>query len=136
LFALGHTVACVLSSDTPTLPTGILLTAATTLLAGDERRVVLGGCDDGGYYFLGMRVPYAGLFTDIAWSTSSVAETTRIRGATLGLDLVELPPWYDIDDAAALERLAREDDGYAAPWTRRALLTLGLDAFTASSCTA
>ncbi|HVY15637.1 MAG TPA: DUF2064 domain-containing protein [Rhodopila sp.] len=125
LFATGYAAACVLSSDTPTLPTGILVAAATTLLAGDDRRVVMGACDDGGYYLLGMRVPYAGLFSDIAWSTGAVAATTRVRAAALGLDLVELPAWYDVDDDAALQRLAREDDGYAAPWTRRALLALG-----------
>ena len=136
LFAAGHSAACVLSSDTPTLPTEILVTAATALLAGDERCVVMGACDDGGYYLLGMRLPHARLFADIAWSTSSVAATTRERAASLGLDLVELPPWYDIDDAAALERLVRENDGYAAPWTRRALPTLGLDTFASSSCPA
>jgi len=132
LFAAGHTAACVLSSDTPTLPTDILVSAATALLACDERRVVMGACDDGGYYLLGMRLPHARLFADIAWSSSSVAATTRTRAAVLGLDLVELPIWYDIDDAAALERLARVNDGYAAPWTRRALPTLGLDTLTPS----
>jgi uncharacterized protein len=136
LFAAGHTAACVLSSDTPTLPTDVLVTAATVLLAGDERRVVLGACDDGGYYLLGMRLPHAGLFADIAWSSSSVAATTRTRIAKLGLDFVELPLWYDIDDAEALERLVRENGGYAAPWTRRAITVLGLDTFTHSPCTA
>ena len=136
LFAAGHTAACVLSSDTPTLPTDILVSAATALLTGDERRVVMGACDDGGYYLLGMRRPQARLFADIAWSTSSVAATTRTRAAALGLDLVTLPLWYDIDDAAALERLVRDNDGYAAPWTRRALSTLALDRFTSSSCAA
>jgi rSAM/selenodomain-associated transferase 1 len=136
LFAAGHTAACVLSSDTPTLPTDILVSAATALLAGNERRVVMGACDDGGYYLLGMRLPHAGLFADISWSSSSVAATTRTRIAELGLNVVELPLWYDIDDAAALEQLVRENDGYAAPWTRRALRTLGLDTFTPSPCAA
>jgi hypothetical protein len=45
-----------------------------------------------------------------------------------------LPIWYDIDDAAALERLVRENDGYAAPCTRRVLPTLGLDMFAPSPC--
>jgi hypothetical protein len=135
MFAAGHTAACVLSSDTPTLPTEFLVTAATTLLVGDERRVVLGACDDGGYYLLGMRLPLARLFADIAWSTSSVAATTRARVAELDLDLVELPPWYDIDDAAALKRLVGESDGYDALWTRRAVRALGLEAFACSPCT-
>lgn len=136
MFAAGHIAACVLSSDTPTLPTEFLVTAVSALLAGNHRRVVLGACDDGGYYLLGMRVPHARLFADIAWSTRSVAATTRTRAAELGLDLVELPPWYDIDDAAALERLVRECAGYDAPWTRRTIQTLGLETFSRSQCIA
>jgi glycosyltransferase A (GT-A) superfamily protein (DUF2064 family) len=135
MLAAGHAAACVLSSDTPTLPTEFLIAAAEALLADDDRRVVLGACDDGGYYLLGMRLPYARLFADIVWSTSSVAATTRARAAELGLDLVELPPWYDIDDATALERLVRETDGSDAPWTRRAVQTLGLEAVGRSRCT-
>jgi hypothetical protein len=134
MFAMGHTAACVLSSDTPTLPTQFLVTAVRALLSGDDRRAVLGACDDGGYYLLGMRLPHARLFADIAWSTSSVAATTRGRAAELGLDLVELPPWYDIDDAAALEQLVRCSYGYDATWTRRAVQTLGLETFTCSPC--
>jgi rSAM/selenodomain-associated transferase 1 len=135
MFAAGHAAACVLSSDTPTLPTQFLVTAVKALLSGNHRRVVLGACDDGGYYLLGMRLPHARLFAEIAWSTNSVAATTRARAAELGLDLVELPPWYDIDDAAALERLVRESEGYDPQWTRRAVRTLGLEAFTCSPCT-
>jgi uncharacterized protein len=125
-FDQGHAAACVLSSDTPTLPRTFLVTAAQLLLRGDERRVVLGACDDGGYYLLGMNAPYVGLFADIAWSTETVAAATRERTAQLGLDLVELPAWYDVDDAASLCQLLAETEGYAAPFTRRAIATLGV----------
>jgi rSAM/selenodomain-associated transferase 1 len=125
-FDQGHAAACVLSSDTPTLPRAFLVTAAELLLRGDERRVVLGACDDGGYYLLGMNAPHAGLFADIAWSTGTVAAATRERAAQLGLDLVELPAWYDIDDAASLCQLLAETKGYAAPFTRRAIAALGV----------
>jgi hypothetical protein len=81
-----------------------------------------------------MRLPHARLFADIAWSSSSVAATTRTRAGELGLDLVELPPWYDIDDAAALERLVRESQGYDAVSTRRAIQLLGLETFTCLPC--
>ena len=47
----------------------------------------------------------------------------------------ELPPWYDIDDAAALDRLVRESAGYDAPWTCHAIQLLGLETFTRSQCT-
>jgi rSAM/selenodomain-associated transferase 1 len=124
VFAHGHTSACVLSSDTPNLPTSYLITAATLLSEEDERRVVLGACEDGGYYLLGMNAPHPGLFTDIAWSTETVADATRARARLLGLDLIELPPWYDIDDAGALDQLLRDERGYAAPFTRRAIAAL------------
>ena len=127
LFDRGHTAACVLSADTPTLPTAILVSAATRLLTGGERRVVIGACDDGGYYLLGMRRPHAGLFADIAWSTDTVAAQTRDRADALGLDPVELPLWYDVDDDASLERLVQETAGSdAAPWTRHAIGAIGL----------
>lgn len=128
VFARGHASACVLSSDTPNLPTAFLVTAAQLLAQGDDRRVVLGACEDGGYYLLGMNAPYAGLFADIAWSTETVAEATRARARALGLDLIELPPWYDIDDAGALAQLLRDERGYAAPFTRRAIAALDLAA--------
>ena len=122
----GHAAACVLSSDTPTLPTRCLVQAAALLAGGTPGRVVLGACDDGGYYLLGMTEAHAGLFADIAWSTGSVAEATRARAAALRLDLVELEPWYDVDDAASLARLLAETAGYPAPWTRAAAERLGL----------
>jgi uncharacterized protein len=137
LFDRGHNAACVLSADTPTLPTAILVTAATLLLTGSEPRAVIGACDDGGYYLLGMRQPHVGLFAEIAWSTDTVAAQTRDRAAAPGLDLVELPRWYDIDDDASLHRLLQETSGSsAAPWTRRAIRALGLPVPIRSSCVA
>ena len=79
---------------------------------------MLGPADDGGYYLLGMKQPHMHLFADIAWSTSNVATATRERATSLGLDVVTLRAWYDVDDAASLDRLiAGDDDGYAAPAT-------------------
>ncbi|GAB0113209.1 hypothetical protein AcidC75_07330 [Acidisoma sp. C75] len=124
LLAAGYAAACVLSSDTPNLPTEALIQAARLLLDGPPDRAVLGTCDDGGYYLLGMTRPHAALFRDIVWSTETVAATTRARAAEVGLALAELPPWYDIDDAASLARLAARPEGYAAPFSRAALQRL------------
>jgi uncharacterized protein len=55
-----------------------------------------------------MTAPHAHLFEDIAWSTDTVAESTRIRARALGLEVVELAPWYDVDDRAALLRLIED----------------------------
>ncbi|WP_428485119.1 TIGR04282 family arsenosugar biosynthesis glycosyltransferase [Rhodopila sp.] len=137
MLALGHPSAVVLNSDSPTLPTALLARAAA-VLAQDGDQVVLGPADDGGYYLLGMKQAHAHLFADIAWSTGSVAATTRTRAAQLGLEVVELPAWYDVDDQTALQRLLEAaaspviGDGllpYAAPVTAAALLSIGLHAW-------
>jgi rSAM/selenodomain-associated transferase 1 len=125
----GHESAVVLNSDSPTLPTDILVRTAAAL-AADGDRVVLGPADDGGYYLLGMKAAHARLFADIAWSTDSVAETTRRRAAECGLEVVELPTWFDVDDHAALRRLFAAAAGdlvpYHAPFTAAALTQMGV----------
>jgi hypothetical protein len=107
LLADGYGSVCLLNSDSPNLPTSLLSEAAQVL--GLERdRVVLGPAEDGGYYMLGVKAPHLHLFEDIAWSTSKVAAQTRERAGALGLPVVELAPWYDVDDAVALRRLCHE----------------------------
>jgi uncharacterized protein len=132
LFAAGHGSVCLLNSDSPTLPTRLLVEAASVLAAPGDR-AVLGPADDGGYYVIGMKAPHIPLFQDIAWSTDRVAAETRTRARELALPLVELDTWYDVDDAAALRRLCRElatgrrDDGllpYSAPATADCLARL------------
>jgi rSAM/selenodomain-associated transferase 1 len=131
MLARGHEAAVVLNSDSPTLPTSLLARTASVLLAQGDR-VVLGPADDGGYYLLGMKAAHAHLFADIAWSTDSVAAATRSRASALGLEVVELPFWYDVDDQPALERLLAAPEvvaglvPYDAPFTMRALLAMDL----------
>jgi rSAM/selenodomain-associated transferase 1 len=124
LLARGYGAACVLNADGPTLPTALLVQAATRLLA-PGRRAVLGPADDGGYWLLGVQSVAPTLLSRIAWSTDTVAATTRQRAAEAGLELELLDTWYDVDDRASLERLLSELDGeavgplqpYAAPAT-------------------
>jgi rSAM/selenodomain-associated transferase 1 len=107
LFAKGHDVVCLLNSDSPTLPTRLLIEAAAVLAATGDR-MVLGPADDGGYYLIGIKAPHLHLFQNIAWSTAGVAAETRMRAAALNLPVVELDTWYDVDDALSLRRLCRE----------------------------
>ena len=106
-FARGHRAACVLNSDSPTLPPAFLIEAARVLAAPGER-IVLGPSTDGGYYLLGCKQIHARLFEDIAWSTEVVARQTLERAAELGLAVHMLPIWYDVDDAESLGMAARE----------------------------
>jgi rSAM/selenodomain-associated transferase 1 len=129
MLADGYGAAVVLNSDSPTLPTGYLIRAAA-LLAAPGDRAVLGPADDGGYYLLGLKQSHARMFADITWSSAHVAAQTRARAAEIGLELVELPVWYDVDDEAALDRLigelARDSGGTTAPASARWLAEAGL----------
>ena len=104
LLAHGHPSAVVLNSDSPTLPTALLVEAADALARPGER-AVLGPSSDGGYYLLGIKTAHHRLFEDIAWSTERVAEQTRERADEIKLDVHTLPVWYDVDDVEGLRRL-------------------------------
>ena len=122
LFACGFSAVCLIDSDSPTVPQNALLQAVETLLrAGD--RMVLGGSDDGGYYLLGINRLHHRLFEQIDWSTERVFAQTLERAREIGLQAELLPAWYDVDDAATIERLRREltapaSAGYDAKHTR------------------
>lgn len=103
----GHATAVVLNSDSPTLPTSLLVETAR-LLAQPGDRAVLGPSIDGGYYLLGVKQRHRRLFEDVAWSTEHVARATLERAAEIGLRVHVLPPWYDIDDIDSLNTLRSE----------------------------
>lgn len=107
LLARGHQSAVVLNSDSPTLPTALLVETAEALARPGER-VVLGPSSDGGYYLLGIKTVHRRLFEDIAWSTGRVADETRERAREIKLDVHTLPVWYDVDDVEGLRRLHGE----------------------------
>jgi uncharacterized protein len=109
----GHASAVVLNSDSPTLPTSLLVEAAE-FLARPGDRAVLGPANDGGYYLLGLKHAHRRMFEGIEWSTERVAAQTLERARELGLTLHVLAPWYDVDDRDSLRILHGElDTGHA-----------------------
>ena len=107
IFARGHAAAVVLNSDSPTLPTALLVETAN-MLAQPGERAVLGPSTDGGYYLLGLKTVHRRLFEDITWGTERVAAQTLERAREIKLDVHMLPPWYDVDDVEGLRRLHGE----------------------------
>lgn len=106
LLAKGHAGAVLINSDSPTLPLSILRDAVAAVRSRDC--VVLSPAIDGGYTLIGLSKPHARLFADIPWSTSSVYELTLVRAKELGLPVVNVPGWYDVDDASSLQILEAE----------------------------
>ncbi|MGI8819517.1 MAG: TIGR04282 family arsenosugar biosynthesis glycosyltransferase [Chthoniobacterales bacterium] len=131
LLRVGFDAVCLIDSDSPTVPQQAYADAAR-LLSQPGDRIVFGPSDDGGYYLIGMKKFHRRLFQEIAWSTEHVAEQTLERAHELGLAVVLLPTWYDVDDRKTLQRLADEllgeastqKRGYVAPQTRQFLATL------------
>jgi rSAM/selenodomain-associated transferase 1 len=132
ILSCGFGAVCLIDSDSPTLPTNALRAAVRELAAPDER-VVAGASEDGGYYLIGMKRAEPRVFERIKWSTGTVYEETVERAREAGVELVELPKWYDVDDAATLSMLEREllngerppfgtTKGFDAKWTREFLV--------------
>jgi uncharacterized protein len=107
LLASGHEAAVVLNSDSPTLPTSLLLDTAR-ILARPGDHAVIGPSTDGGYYLLGLKAAHRRLFEDIDWSTERVARQTMERAREIGLPVHVLPAWYDVDEVEALKLLHAE----------------------------
>jgi rSAM/selenodomain-associated transferase 1 len=120
LLAAGYGAACLVNSDSPTLPTSLLADAARALSAPGDR-IVLGPAEDGGYYLIGLKQAHVRLFDDIAWSTPLVFAQTVERACEIGLEPLVLPMWYDVDDVASLQRLTAELLGEADKSDRGAM---------------
>ena len=93
------------NSDSPHLPRSVLEDAFETLAAHD---VVVGPTHDGGYYLVGAKASHPTLFARDGMGTSSALETLLSRTRALELRVGLVDPFYDIDVAEDLTRLAAE----------------------------
>ncbi|MBC5799183.1 MAG: TIGR04282 family arsenosugar biosynthesis glycosyltransferase [Candidatus Eremiobacteraeota bacterium] len=118
----GFEHVAVVGSDAPTLPEATIVRAFAAL---EDADIAIVGAEDGGYVLLALGGLHVALFEAIPWSTPSVYAVTLEQARRAGLRVVELPPWWDVDDGASLERLRRElaaaGDSTSAPRTRTML---------------
>jgi len=124
----GAGATVIVGADSPTLPAAHVRAAFEVLEGGAA--AVIAPADDGGYVLVGMTEPRRELFAEITWGADDVAATTRRRARQGGIELVEIDPWYDVDEIHSLQRLRDEIDGSAgverAPATARCLVDLEL----------
>jgi hypothetical protein len=105
-FAKGHQRRVIaFNSDSPHLPRSVLEEAFETLTAHD---VVVGPTHDGGYYLVGAKTSHPTLFAGDGLGTSSALERLLSRARVLELSVAFADPFYDIDLAVDLIRLAAE----------------------------
>ena len=93
------------NSDSPHLPRSVLEEAFESLAAHD---VVVGPTHDGGYYLVGAKASHPTLFASDGMGTTSALERLLSRARDLDLSVGFADPFYDIDVADDLTRLAEE----------------------------
>lgn len=98
------------NSDSPHLPASVLESGFEALLASD---VVVGPTHDGGYYLVGATATHPALFEGDRMGTTSALDALLARARSLQLSVAFTQPFYDIDVADDLTRLA--DDLRSAP---------------------
>src|SRR5579863_4140068 len=103
--ASGRQRVAAFNSDSPHLPRSVLEAAFETLAAHD---VVVGPTHDGGYYLVGAKASHPTLFAGDGMGTSSALERLLSRARALELFVGFAAPFYDIDVADDLTRLAEE----------------------------
>jgi uncharacterized protein len=93
------------NSDSPHLPRSVLEDAFERLATHD---VVVGPTHDGGYYLVGAKASHPTLFAHDGMGTSSALERLLSCAGALELSVGFAAPFYDIDVADDLTRLAEE----------------------------
>jgi rSAM/selenodomain-associated transferase 1 len=92
----------LIGTDCPALTPALLRAAAAALQGHDA---VLHATHDGGYALLGLKYDQPRVFAEIAWSTASVAASTRARISELGWRLFEGERLHDVDSGDDLQWL-------------------------------
>jgi uncharacterized protein len=103
--AAGRQRVIAFNSDTPHLPSSTLIDAFDALSNHD---LIVGPTHDGGYYLIGAKTAHGTLFAGDGMGTASALQRLMTRAQALKLSVAFSEPFYDIDIAEDLLRLAAE----------------------------
>ncbi len=98
--------ALLVVSDAPSCPTEPL--AAALAKDWDEGGLVLGPSEDGGVYAFATTALLPEIFRDAPFGTPALLPLMRARCIELGVNVRELPTWYDVDRPSDVLRLQDE----------------------------
>src|ERR1700733_11416355 len=91
ILACGYGSVCLIDSASPTVPPAAFKQAIEILNQPGDR-IVLGPSQDGGYYLIGLKRAHPEPFSNIPWSTPTVAAHTRDRCREANIALIDIPP--------------------------------------------
>jgi uncharacterized protein len=122
LFAAGAGAVVVVNSDSPQLPPEYLRLAVDRL---GPAAITLGPAADGGYYAVGIgrhtwttgEPALRRLLEDAPMGSAALLGWTLGEARRAGLEIVQLPLWFDVDEAADLAVAERLAAGPAATGT-------------------
>jgi rSAM/selenodomain-associated transferase 1 len=111
-FAEGCSRAVLVGSDIPDLPPAAFFGAIRAL---DDHDAVIGPAKDGGYYLIGFRADtfLPDIFREIEWSTADVFSKTMQILDRSGRQVLQLPPWRDVDTIDDLKDLVSRNGSTA-----------------------
>lgn len=111
--ARGVDRVAIIGTDHPSLPVSFRHQLVST-----TRDLAIGRTIDGGFWGISAKCSVDTVLSRVPWSTERTYRTVLDNAAASGLSVEELPEWYDVDDAADIERLgATEDLADVAPRT-------------------
>ncbi len=87
--------ALIVGTDCPSLPKDFIYAAIKAL---NHHKIVLGPAIDGGFYLLGLKSYYHGIFNNISWSSQKTLGDLLRNIGSQKIKPFMLPRWYDIDD--------------------------------------
>ena len=103
--ASGNRGVIAFNSDSPHLPASVLEGAFEAL---ETRDLVVGPTHDGGYYLVGSKASHANLFSSDGMGTATALEALLTRAYKMKLSVHLTDPFYDVDIAEDLGKLADE----------------------------
>jgi rSAM/selenodomain-associated transferase 1 len=123
-FAVAPGPVAMIATDSPTLPPD-RIEQAWEAVGGAAADVALAPAHDGGWVLIAAASTLPpGCFAGVRWSAEVTLADTEAALRRCQLRSTRLDPWYDVDTAADLQRLAAElraDAGQRLPRTRAAL---------------
>jgi rSAM/selenodomain-associated transferase 1 len=121
VFGLGFELVAAIGTDSPDLPVSHL-EESFRLLERNAADVAFGPASDGGYYLVALKSFLPEVFRKIPWSTGQVLEKSVEVVMTLGLRVVYLPVWHDLDTIEDLVRFLLGGGTGGAVRTRQFLI--------------